>query len=59
MRREHCIMRLSAGQSEVLYLLIDRKEFLHRMGTLAKGSSTDICAYALMTNHLHLREILD
>jgi len=32
----------------------DRKEFLHRMGTLAKGSGTAIYAYALMTNHLHI-----
>jgi putative transposase len=32
----------------------DRKEFLRRMGTLAKGSGTAIYAYALMTNHLHI-----
>jgi putative transposase len=37
----------------------DRKELLRRMGTLAKGSGTAIYAFALMTNHLHLREILD
>jgi REP element-mobilizing transposase RayT len=37
----------------------DRKEFVRLMASLAKGSSTAICAYALMTNHLHLREILD
>ena len=37
----------------------DRKEFFCRMASLAKGSSTAICAYALMTNHLHLCEILD
>jgi putative transposase len=37
----------------------DRREFLRRMGTLATGSGTAIYAYALMTNHLHLREILD
>lgn len=32
----------------------DRKEFLRRIGTLAKGSATAIYAYALMTNHLHI-----
>ncbi|EAT58835.1 transposase [Chlorobium ferrooxidans] len=32
----------------------DRKEFLRRVGTLAKGSGTAIYAYALMTNHLHI-----
>jgi putative transposase len=37
----------------------DRKEFVRRMGTLAKDSGTAIYAYALMTNHLYLRETLD
>jgi putative transposase len=32
----------------------DRKEFMRRMGTLAKGSGTAIYAFALMTNHLHI-----
>jgi putative transposase len=32
----------------------DRKEFLRRMGALAKGSGTAICAHPLMTNHLHI-----
>jgi len=32
----------------------DRKEFLRRMGSLAKGSGTAIYAFALMTNHLHI-----
>lgn len=32
----------------------DRKEFLKRMGELAKGSETSIYAFALMTNHAHI-----
>lgn len=32
----------------------DRSEFLKRMGTLAKQSSTSIYAFALMNNHAHI-----
>ncbi len=32
----------------------DRKEFLRRMGELAKGTGTGIYAFALMTNHAHI-----
>ena len=32
----------------------DRKTFVDRMGLLAKGSDTEIYAFALMTNHAHI-----
>jgi len=32
----------------------DRKEFLRRMGELARGTGTGIYAFALMTNHAHI-----
>ena len=32
----------------------DRKEYLRRMGELAKGTGTSIYAFALMTNHAHI-----
>lgn len=32
----------------------DRKEFLRRMGELAKGTGTSIYAFAVMTNHAHI-----
>jgi REP element-mobilizing transposase RayT len=32
----------------------DRKTFIDRMGLLAKGSDTEIYAFALMTNHAHI-----
>jgi putative transposase len=32
----------------------NRKEFMRRIGTLAKGSGIAIYAYARMTNYLHI-----
>ncbi len=32
----------------------DRKEFMRRLGSLARESGTQIYAFALMTNHVHL-----
>jgi putative transposase len=49
----HVIIR-GIEQGSIVRDDTDRKEFLKRMGTLAKGLGTSIYAFALMTNHAHI-----
>lgn len=49
----HVIIR-GLEQGSIVRDDMDRKVFLDRMGLLAKGSGTSICAFALMPNHAHI-----
>jgi REP element-mobilizing transposase RayT len=49
----HVIVR-GIEQGSIVRDDTDRQEFLDRMGLLAKGSGTSICAFALMTNQANI-----
>ena len=50
----HHVMIRGIEKGNIVHDDADRKEFLKRMGELAKESGTSIYAFALMTNHAHI-----
>ena len=50
----HHVMIRGIEKGNIVHDDADRKEFLKRMGELAKESGTSIYVFALMTNHAHI-----
>lgn len=50
----HHVMVRGIERGDIVHDDKDREDFVYRMGRLARATGTDIYAWALMTNHVHI-----